>query len=270
MNDSESDIYSLLEKSVEKDWPLKSMARNIVRAKGEVSWSDKQAFDKAVNKEKAKLKKKVDKSLLKKLDIRAVGILKGCFVKTPKPRPDGQVGAKWAILAVDDGRGLGEGAAFAKVWESCSSLETRVDQLVMVSGELSYKVTYQKEDVQKLNPQKGDLSFTIKEAYPLEDAMPMVSEALRIRINHGDPDLEKKVRAIHDAAAENPGRLPTIIELKYENGDIVDVDLGPTCRVAVTLGFLSRLSKVVQQSDTSFVPSGQIYFKQREPKPWEV
>jgi hypothetical protein len=140
----------------------------------------------------------------------------------------------------------------------------------MVSGELSYKVTYQKEDVQKLNPQKGDLSFTIKEAYPLEDAMPMVSEALRIRINHGDPDLEKKVRAIHDAAAENPGRLPTIIELKYENGDIVDVDLGPTCRVAVTLGFLSRLSKVVQQSDTSFVPSGQIYFKQREPKPWEV
>jgi DNA-directed DNA polymerase III PolC len=270
MNDSESDIYSLLEKSDEKDWPLKSMARNIVRAKGEVSWSDKQAFDKAVNKEKAKLKKKVDKSLLKKLDIRAVGILKGCFVKTPKPRPDGQVGAKWAILAVDDGRGLGEGAAFAKVWESCSSLETRVDQLVMVSGELSYKVTYQKEDVQKLNPQKGDLSFTIKEAYPLEDAMPMVSEALRIRINHGDPDLEKKVRAIHDAAAENPGRLPTIIELKYENGDIVDVDLGPTCRVAVTLGFLSRLSKVVQQSDTSFVPSGQIYFKQREPKPWEV
>jgi hypothetical protein len=56
----------------------------------------------------------------------------------------------------------------------------------------------------------------------------------------------------------------------HENGDIVDVDLGPTCRVAVTLGFLSRLSKVVQQSDTSFVPSGQIYFKQREPKPWEV
>ena len=267
--EDEGDIAALLAKSDEKDWPLKSMARNVVRAKGEVAWSDKQAFDKAVNKEKAKLKKKVDKALLKKLDVRAVGILEGCFVKTPKPRPDGSVGAKWAILAIDDGKGRGEGAAFAKVWEKCSSLETRVDQLVMVSGELSYKAVYSKEDVNKENPQKGDLNFTLKEAYPLEDAMPLVSKALKIKLSHSDPDLEKKVKAVYEAAAENPGLLPVVLELKYENGSVVDIDLGPASRVAVTLGFLSRLAKAVPQADTTFAPSGRIYFEQREPKPWE-
>ena len=99
--------------------------------------------------------------------------------------------------------------------------------------------------------------------------MPLVSKALKIKLSHSDPDLEKKVKAVYEAAAENPGLLPVVLELKYENGSVVDIDLGPASRVAVTLGFLSRLAKAVPQADTTFAPSGRIYFEQREPKPWE-
>ena len=267
--EDDTSVESLLKRSEERDWPLKSMARNVVRAKGEVPWSDKAAFDKAVLKEKAKLKKNVDRILLKKLDVRAVGILDGCFVKTPKPRPDGSVGQKWAILSVDDGSGRAEGAAFAKVWEKCAALEQKIDNLVMVCGEISHKVTYAKEDVRKEHPQVGDLNFTLKEAYPLEEALPLVSEGLRIRMRYEDPELKGKVERLRDIAQRNPGSLPILIELYYPNGRVLDVDLGPMCRVAATLSFFSELEKVVPQPDTTFLPSNKIYLVPKEPKPWE-
>jgi len=262
----EESVEALLKKSAEKDWPLKSMARNVVRAKGEVDWKDKERFDKAVNQEKSKIRKTVDPILLKKLDVRAIGILEACLVKTPKPRPDGSVGMKWAILAIDDGTGHAEGAAFAKVWEKCAELETKVDSLVMVSGELAHKVMYAKEDVHKEHPQVGDLSFTLKEAYPLEEALPKISKGLRIKLQYADPQLKAKVNAIRESIAKNPGKLPVVIELHYPNGRVLDVDLGPGFHVGVTLSFLSELDKIVPQSDTSFRPTDEIYLEPREPK----
>ena len=50
-------------------------------------------------------KRGVKPLLVKKLDVRVVAMLTGCSIKTPKPRPDGSVGEKWAILTLDDGKG---------------------------------------------------------------------------------------------------------------------------------------------------------------------
>ena len=269
---------SFLRRAKESDWMLKGLARNAVRAAGEVSWNDKQAFDKAVGKAKTKLRKNVDKMLLKKLDVRAVGILSGCLVKTPKPRPDGSVGQKWAILQLDDGFGSAEGSAFGKVWEKFNApdpqrgggkIETSVDQLVIVCGEVSHRTVYANDDVKKEHPQVGDLSFSLKEAYPLEEALPLVSKGLRIRMRRSEPDLQKKIGALKSAALKSPGRLPVFVDLLYDNGTAVAIDLGPTCHVAVTLGFLSELDKVAPQSDTTFLPEDRIYLAPREPKPWE-
>ncbi|MGN0833827.1 MAG: DNA polymerase III subunit alpha [Kiritimatiellia bacterium] len=259
-------VEALLRRAKENEWQLKTLARNAVRAKGEVAWSDKERFDRAVNAEKKRLRKNVDRLLLKKLDVRVVGMLSGCLVKTPKPRPDGTVGGKWAILQLDDGRGRGEGMAFAKVWEQASVLETKVDQLVMVCGEVAHRVTYAKEDVGKERPQVGELSFTVKEAYPLETALPLLSKGLRIRLRYADPELRAKVGRIRTAILKHPGRLPVLLELHYPNGRVLDVDLGPGFQVAASLAFLSELSKVVPQSDTSFRPEAKIYLAPREAK----
>ena len=68
---------------------------------------------------------------------------------------------------------------------------------------------------------------------------------------------------------KNPGKLPVIIELHYPTGRVLDVDLGEGFRVAGSLSFLSELSKIVPQADTTFRPEPKIYLAAREPKPWE-
>lgn len=254
-----SSIDELLARCKSGDWQLKGLARSIVKAKGEVSWSDKFAFDKAVSAERAKLKKRFDKKeldplLLKSLDVRVVAILDACSVKAPKPRPDGSIGQRWAILSLDDGSGQAEGMTYAKVWESCSAIESKVDRLVMVCGEVSHRIVYDKEDVFKEHPKPGDLTFQVKEAYPLEDAMPVVSRGLALKLRYSDADLLEKVARLKSAIQKNPGRLPVKLAIVYDDGQIVSVDLGQLNRVACTIDFLSELAKIVHQNDTTFSP----------------
>ena len=210
-----------------------------------------------------------DHVALSHLDVRMVGILSACTVKTPKPRPDGSVGQKWAILQIDDGAAM-DGFCFAKAWESCSSLETAVDRLVMLCGEVSHRINYEKDDkMAKRSPSVGDLNFTVREAYLLEDAMPMISDAMRIRLRYDDAEVESKASLIREAILRSPGRLPVILEMLCPGGKVVDVSLGSALGVAVTVGFLSELGKIVPQSDVSFRPSDKVYLAPREPKPWE-
>ena len=273
-----SPIDELLSKCKDDDWQLKGLARNIVRAKGEVAWSDKAAFDKAVNAEKARLRKRFDKKeldsfLLKRMDVRVVGTLASCSVKTPKPRPDGSVGEKWAILGVDDGTGFGEAMCYARPWKQFNAdgkIENAAEQLVVVCGEITHRTVYAKEDTHKENPQLGDPSFSVKEVYPLADALPLVSKALRIRMHYEDPEIKAKVGTIRDAITRSPGSLPVLIELVYPTGRILDVDLGAAYHVGVTLSFLSELEKVVPQSDVSFRPNELMTLAPKEPKPWEM
>jgi DNA polymerase-3 subunit alpha len=261
-------IEELLKTGDEKDWILKGFARNIVRAEGKVPFSDKIAFNNAVLKAKKAVRANIDPRLLKKIDVRAVGVLEGCLVKTPKPRPDGSVGAKWAILAIDDGRGHAEGAAFAKVWEACSSLEGKDGNLVLVVGEIAHKPVYDKDDIKRERPQVGDISFSLKEAYLLEDALPVISKGLKIRIDAADPRSGERAEAISAAISRSPGLLPVYFEI-HNGENVIDVDLGSSYRVAVTLSFLSELDKVVSQQDITFAPSDEMSLIQREPKPWE-
>jgi len=206
---------------------------------------------------------------LRHLDVRLVGILSACTVKMGKPRPDGSPGQKWAILQLDDGTVL-DCFCFAQAWEKFHEVETAVDQLVLLCGEVSHRVNYEKDDrFEKKNPTVGDLNFTVKEAYPLEKALPLLSKGLRITMQYEDPDIKTKVNGIRAAIRKNPGTLPVVIELHYPSGRILDVDLGAEFRVAGSIAFLSELSKIVPQTDTSFRPTDKIYLAERERRPWE-
>ena len=210
-----------------------------------------------------------DHRALSHLDVRLVGILTACTVKTPKPRPDGTVGQRWAILQIDDGALL-DAFCFAKAWESCSAMETAVDRLVLLCGEVSHRINYEKDDrFEKRRPSVGDLNFTVREAYALEDAMPMLSKGMRIRLRYDDPGVKAKAERIRDAIQRSPGRLPVVLEMTCPGGKVVDIDLGSGLGVAVTVSFLSELGKIVPQSDVSFCPSDKVYLAPREPKPWE-
>lgn len=103
----------------------------------------------------------------------------------------------------------------------------------------------------------------------MEDALPLMSKGLRIKMMYEDPEIKPKVNRIREAIRKNPGTLPVIIELHYPSGKILDVDLGATYRVAGSISFLSELSKIVPPADTTFRPSDKIYLAPREPKPWE-
>ena len=146
-----------------------------------------------------------------------------------------------------------------------------MDRLVLLCGEVSHRVNYEKDDkFEKRNPSVGDLNFTVKEAYPLEDALPLLSKGLRIKMMYADPEIKPKVDRIRAAIQKNPGTLPVIIELHYPSGKVLDVDLGPGYRVAGSIAFLSELGKIVPQSETSFRPDARVYLAPREPKPWEM
>ena len=226
-----------------------------------------QPVDKWKSKANPHLK---DKRGLKHLDVRLVGILSACQVKTPKPRPDGSVGSKWAILQIDDGMVL-DAFCFAKAWEAFGSIESAVDGLVMLCGEVSYRVEYDREDkMEKKRPSLGDLTFSVREAYPLEDALPLLSDGMRVLVQQDDPSLREKVVRIRDAVMKNPGKLPVIIVLRYPDGRSVEIDLGPTARVAGTIAFFSELAKIVPQSNLSFRPSDKVYLAPKEPRPWEM
>ena len=203
------------------------------------------------------------------MDVRLVGILSACTIKIPKPRPDGTVGQKWAILQLDDGNGTIDAFCFAKAWEKCSALETKVDQLVMLCGEVSRRVNYGKDDkFEKKDPEIGDYNFTVREAYPLEDALPQISKALRIRLRQDDPHLLEQVNKIRSVIEKNPGGFPVCLDLVWPNGTGVAINLGATRHITPSLSFFSELAKVVPLGDTTFGCSDKIYLAPAERK-WE-
>ena len=273
-----SPIDELLIRGKDEDWLLKGLARNIVKAKGQVSWADKAAFDKAVNSERTKLKKRferkeLDPLLLRRLEVRTLAILESCSVKLPKPRPDGSVGEKWAILGLDDGTGQADAMCYANPWKKFNvdgKIENSVDKLVLVCGEVAHRTNYDKEDVLKERPQVGDISFSVKEVYPLEDVLPLFSKGLRIRLRHSDPKIMEKVEAIRSTVQKSPGETSVTLDLVYDNGTIAQIGLGKNNKVSIDLAALSEIDKIIPQSDTTFSTEDQIYFAPREPKPWET
>ena len=270
-----SPIDQLLMRAKDDDWQLKGLARSVVKARGDVPWGDKSAFDKAVGAERTKLRrrferKELDPILLKRAEVRVVAILDACSVKTPKPRPDGSVGQKWAILSLDDGTGQADAFCYAAPWAKFgAALEGKADQLVMVCGEVTHRVNYDKEDAAKANPRPGDLQFSVKEVYPLESAMPLVSKCATLKLRYDDGELKSKIASVRDAAARNPGLTQVHADIAYPDGTVLKVDLGPACRAALNIGFLSLLAKVVPQNDVDYSPEDKILLAPREPKPWE-
>ncbi len=211
-----------------------------------------------------------DKLMLTHLDVRMIGTLTSCSIRPGKPRPDGSMGGRWAILGLDDGTGTIEGMIFADNFARCENIENRVDTLVMLSGEISHRINYDKSDINREHPSLGDLSFTIKEAHPLENAMATLSKALSIRVMRDDPDAVKKIEALRALAAANPGHLNIKLSIVFKDGTTAIVDLGDAFRVSTTVEFLSGLSKLFPQSDTTYNPADKIYILPPPPRPWEA
>ena len=261
-----SPVDELLMRSKNDDWLLKGLARSAVRAKGISLFDDKAAFDKAVSSMRGKFKRRIesgelDPLLVKKLDVRIVAMLDACTVKTPKPRPDGTPGQKWGILVLDDGTGVADAMVYAKAWEKFSRIEESVDKLVLVSGEITHRTVYDKDDAAKERPAPGDIQFSVKEAYPLEEAIPLVTKGIAFSLDRDDPEFSAKLAAIKAAVDANPGLANLFIKVSI-GGSAVDVSLGEACRASVGISFLSMVAKAIPQSGISFSPERQIYFSQ--------
>ncbi len=201
-----------------------------------------------------------DKRLCTHLDVRIVGMLSQCTVKQGRSRPDGTPGGKWAILSVDDGSGTIEGMCFAKAWEQYAGVGGHIDGLVMLCGEIAHRVNYDKADIMRERPSLGELSFTVREAYPIEMALPLLSGGLRIRLRHSAPGVKEKALEIRDLASRHPGSLPVILEMHFEDGAVATIDLGAACRVAPGVSFITELAKILPLGETTLSPSGKIYF----------
>ena len=211
-----------------------------------------------------------DKRMCTHLDVRIVGTLSACTVKPGRPRPDGTPGGKWAILSVDDGSGTIEGMCFARPWEQFGSVASHIDGLVLVCGEIAHRVNYDKSDITRERPSLGDLSFTIKEAYPIETAMPLLSDGLTVRLRHDDERVKEKALALRDLALRNPGELALSIDLHFKDGATARISLGDTCKIAPSVAFLSELAKITPLADTAFFPSDKVYLSPPPPRPWEA
>ena len=205
---------------------------------------------------------------LKHLDVRIVGQLSVCTVKMGKPRPDGTPGQPWAILQVDDGTGTLDAFCFAKAWEKSNKVAEHVDKLVMLCGEVSRRVNYEKDDkLEKKNPTLGDYNFTVKEAYPIGDALAVLSTGLRVRVRYEDEGAADRLAKVKDIALRNPGRLPLVFRFEYPDGNVLGIDSG--LRIDVSMAFLSELAKSVPSSDVLYPCDSKIYLAPPEPKPWE-
>ena len=209
-----------------------------------------------------------EEAALRRLEVRLVCELKECRVMLPKPRPDGTVGEKWAILSFDDGTGEMDAFCFAKAWKQYAEVEDAKGQLVMLTGEVSHRINYEKDDrIAKENPTVGDLNITVREIYRVEEALPHISKALRVALAYTDPDLKAKAKAIMSLAAKYPGKLPLAFTLRYENGVEVDLAMKVPVKVAPTLAFLAELGKIVPQKETDFAPSNSMRIVPPPPRP---
>ena len=212
--------------------------------------------------------KLTDERALRHLDVRICAQLTACTVKLGRPRPDGTPGQNWAILTVDDGSGTLDGFCFAKAWARFSAVERGVDQLVVLCGEISRRVTYAKDDRERKGvPEVGDYNFTVKEAYLAGDALAQLSQGIRLRLKFGAEDTERTAKAIRELAVSSPGSLPLLLDIVCDDGRVftADTDLKVDC----SMGFMSRLAKIVEPSAVSFGCSDKVYLAPPPPRFWE-
>ena len=213
-----------------------------------------------------------DERALRHLDVRMVGILSSCTVKAGRPRPDGSPGQNWAIMQVDDGTGAADAFCFGKAWEKYNvdgKLEGAVDQLVLICAEVSRRVNYPRDDrFEKKHPEVGDYNITVREAYVLADAMPIVSKGVHVALNLADPEIKAKAARISEVAVANPGTLPVFLDMRHPGGKTVEVCLD--LQVACTVSFLSALGKVVPLGEVSFRPDSRTDLAPKESRPWEA
>ena len=224
---------------------------------------EKEKVDKWIKSKNPNMK---DKRGLKKLDVRLCGIASNITIKQGKPGPNGEPGQKWAIIQLDDGTETMDIFAFGRTWSKFGEkLAGAKDQLVYVAGSFSYRINYEKEDkITKLSPTLGDLNFTAREVYTLEDALPIMSEGLTLKLDVEGEQTRERAKQIAAAIKKNPGSMPVKLKLVYPNKTAVDVKLKGSSAVAINQSFLSEIIKLVPSHDMTFNLEDKIFLEERE------
>ena len=111
--------------------------------------------------------------------------------------------------------------------------------------------------------------MTVREMYRVEEGLPKVSKALRVKLAYDAPDLKAKIASVSALAMKYPGELPVVFTLACKDGTEIDLSLKAAPKVALTLAFLSELAKIVPQNETDYSPSREMRLAPPEPRPWE-
>lgn len=249
--------------------PLQSCAKVIKEISSHpiADLKNTEKFDEFVKNEKIDRYRKTsnpnlkDERGLKKLDVRVVGLVESVTIKTGRPGPNGEPGEKWGIVQIDDGSGTLEVFAFAKTWRQYGEkIADAKDKLVYVAGEIGYRVNYSKDDkFEKKNPELGELNFTARELYLVEDVLPVISEALEIRLPYGSEEDLERAKKLAEVFRSNPGFMPVKLNFVSRDGVVVETGIRNRGSISPTIAFLSSFTKIVPPQDWSFHPGNKVY-----------
>ena len=106
------------------------------------------------------------------------------------------------------------------------------------------------------------LQFTVREAYPLEEATEKFATALRVRLKYEDAALAEKAHKVCDIARAHPGKLPLEFAIKYPADTVVTVTTELKVRPDESL--LDALSPISRNFGYRAIPD--VYLLPPEPR----
>ena len=196
------------------------------------------------------------------VDVRVAGLLSGCAIKSSKKDPSKQ----FAVLTVDDGTAKVEAMMFNKTYEKFKFVGTHGVAPILLCGEIGHK-TQNSGNVDERGKVIWEevpdaLSFTVREAYPLEEATEKFATAIRVRLKYEDPELAAKAKKVCEIAAAHPGSLPLEFAVKYPSDTVVTVTTKIKVRPDESL--LDEFSKLSKGFGYRAIPD--IYLEKPEPR----
>ncbi len=215
-----------------------------------------------VEKVDALLEKLPPDAFKRVIDVRVAGMLSSCAIKASKKDPTKQ----FAVLTIDDGTAKVEAMMFNKAYEKYKFVGTHGAAPILLCGEIGHK-TQNSGNVDERGKVIWEevpdaLSFTVREAYPLEEATEKFATALRVRLKYEDDSLVEKARSACEIARAHPGNLPLEFAVKYPANTVVTVTTDLKVRPDESL--LDALSSVSRNFGYRAIPD--IYLEKPEPR----
>lgn len=189
--------------------------------------------------------------------VRIGGLVTACQIRTPKPdpaKPNKNLNP-WALITLDDGRAKRDVCVFANTFAKYNWIPQKTNAPVLVCGEVSRRIQ------PGVSPDSAEIQFIARELYPLEEGASLFA-TLDIHLRN-DSTIPQKIHFLQTAAAANPGKMKTSIELKMGNGSVVSIDGGPSLLINPSAEFLKEAASVLGPAGCTFTSKKQIYFEEQ-------